>query len=130
METVKGSEMLQSRRDFYILSPRQNMWKKVLMIVIVVVSVLLWQLLSTSCSTTRTISFYCAEEFVEIYVDGEYAGRGLVHHSFPSSQKVVTVSCGYEGQEMYSRTYYVRGRNGETIELQIPKDYFYSTEKH
>lgn len=126
METVKGIEMLQLRGGIHVLSPRQNKWKKV----IVAVSVLLWQLLSTSCSMTRTISFYCAEEFVEIYVDGEYAGRGLVHHSFPSSQKVVTVSCGYEGQEMYSRTYYVKGRNGETIELQIPKDYFYSTEKH
>lgn len=105
-------------------------YRKLLRIAVVTVSVLLWQQLSTSCSTTKSVAFYCAEDFAELYVNGEYAGRGLVNYTFPSKQKTVTVSCNYEGQEIYSRTYHLSGLDGQMIELQIPKNYFYSTEKH
>ena len=109
---------------------QEKCFRKILRIIVVVVSALLLQQLSASCSTSKSVDFYCADEFVDLYINGEYAGRGLVHYTFPSSQKTATVSCNYEGQEIYSRTYYVKSRDGQMIELQIPKNYFYSTEKH
>ena len=130
MDKKMKNEELQSRREFFKKAAKGECFRKVLRVTVVAVTVLLWWQLCTSCSTSKSVDFYCADKFVDLYINGEYAGRELVHYTFPSSEKRVTVSCYYEGLEIYSRTYYVKSSDGQMIELQIPKNYFYSTEKH
>lgn len=82
-----------------------------------------------SCASTTPINFLCNEEHIEIYVDDEYVGRGLVHYIVPKNQDYVNVSCRQEGLEVYSRNFYVKGKKNQLLELNIPQDYRYSDDK-
>ena len=79
-----------------------------------------------SCSSTKTIAFYCQERQIEIYVDEEYLGRDLVHYTVPKGREYVEVSCRENGLEVYNRKINVKDKTGNLIELQIPKNYKYS----
>lgn len=87
-------------------------------------------ILSISCSTSKTIGFNCEEQQVEIYINDEYVGRGLVYYKLPKSTETVKVSCMQDGKEVYTRTFYVKGKKGQLFDLQIPQDYRYSTDRH
>ena len=39
----------------------------------------------------------------------------------------IKVSCRENGVEIYNRNYYVKGRKNQLFELNIPKDYRYSS---
>ncbi len=93
-------------------------------------SFLLFCLYCISCSPTKTIGFHCEEQHVEIYVDGNYLGRGLVNYTLPRKQENVQVSCWENGKEIYTRTFYVKGKKETLYELQIPKDYRYSNKPY
>lgn len=80
-----------------------------------------------SCSSSTTVSLLCDERQVEMYVDDEYAGRGLVQVTVPRNKERIKVSCRENGLEIYSRTYYIKGKDKQLIELSIPKDYRYSS---
>lgn len=84
--------------------------------------------LLNACATATPIRLLCNEQHVEIYVDDEYIGRGMVDYVVPKGQEYIQVSCREEGQEIYSRRLYIKSRKGDLIELQIPKDYRYSSE--
>lgn len=86
--------------------------------------------LSTSCSSSKTIGFHCEEQQVEIYINDEYAGRGLVNYRLPKSMESVKVSCMQDGKEIYTRTFHIKGKKGQLFELQIPKDYRYSSKPY
>lgn len=83
--------------------------------------------LLVSCASSTTIHLFCEEQHVEIYVEGEYAGRGLVDYVVPKGQKRINVVCRDDGVEVYSRSFYVKGKKNRLIELVIPKDYRYSS---
>lgn len=81
----------------------------------------------TSCATSIPINLSCNEQHIEIYVNDEYAGRGLIQYIIPKSNSYITVSCRENGIEIYSRKFYVKGKKNHIFELTIPKDYRYSS---
>lgn len=82
-----------------------------------------------SCSSTKTIglTLTCQERQIEIYVDDEYLGRDLVYYTVPKGREYIEVSCREKGLEVYNRRINVKNRKGTLIELQIPKNYKYSS---
>ena len=92
---------------------------------LIIVSALV--LLSACVSPTR-LNFSCDDPTLDIFIDGEYAGKALVNYVFPNSKQDVVVSC-YDGtKEVYRRTFSKEGRvNNELIELQIEQNLQYSS---
>lgn len=82
---------------------------------------------TSSCSSTKTIGLTCQERQIEIYVDDEYLGRDLVYYTIPKGREYIEVSCRENGMEVYHRRINVKDRKGTLIELQIPKNYKYSS---
>ena len=80
-----------------------------------------------SCATSIPISLLCNEQHIEIYVDEEYVGRGQVNYIGPKGTDYIKVSCRENGVEIYNRNYYVKGKKNQLFELNIPKDYRYSS---
>ena len=78
------------------------------------------------CSSSKTMTLSCQEPHIEIYADGEYLGRNLVQYTVPKGKEYIEVSCRENGQEVYSRRYYVKGKGSYVIEIQIPKNYKFS----
>lgn len=80
-----------------------------------------------SCATTTTqVNFICDQSDIEIYINDEYAGRNQVSCTLPPKTEYVTVSCRREGNEVYSRRFYIKGKKEATYELTIPNNYRYS----
>lgn len=69
----------------------------------------------------------CQERQVEIYVDDEYLGRDIVYYTVPKGREYIVVSCRDNGMEVYRRRINVKYSNDAVIELQIPKNYKYSS---
>lgn len=80
-----------------------------------------------SCSSSKTIALSCTERQIEIYVDDEYLGRDLVYYTVSKDREYIEVSCREKGIEVYNRRIYVKNWKGTLIELQIPKNYKYSS---
>lgn len=83
----------------------------------------------SACSSTKTIGLTCQERQIEIYVDDEYLGRDLVYYTVPKGREYIEVSCRENGMEVYHRRINVKDRKGTLIELQIPKNYKYTTKQ-
>lgn len=80
-----------------------------------------------SCTSVNRLSFSCSDPSVDIYLNGEYAGRDLVTHVFPQGSKDVEVTCIDNGVEVYHRTFYADGhRNNELIDITVQRDFQYS----
>ena len=84
----------------------------------------------SSCSSAKTIALSCTERQVEIYVDDEYLGRDLVYYTIPKGREYIEVSCRENCVEVYHRRINVKNRNSNLIELQIPKNYKYSSKPY
>lgn len=95
--------------------------------VIAIVTVNVLAVTLSSCSSSKTIGLSCQERQIEIYVDDEYLGRDLVYYTVPKGREYIEVSCRENGMEVYHRRINVRDRKGTLIELQIPKNYKYSS---
>lgn len=78
-----------------------------------------------ACSTAKSIKFYCQDQQIDLYINGEYAGNGIVNYTYPKGTETVKVSCVQDGVEIFTRTFYIDGCDGQTFELQIPKYYHY-----
>ncbi len=81
----------------------------------------------SSCSSAKTVGLTCQERQIEIYVDDEYLGRDLVYYTVPKGKEYIEVSCRENGMEVYHRRINVKDSKGTLIELQIPKNYKYSS---
>lgn len=81
----------------------------------------------SSCASSIPVSLSCDEQHIEIYVDDQFIGRGLVQYIVPKGTDYIKVSCREGGIEIYSRQFYVRGKKNQLFELIIPKDYRYSS---
>lgn len=86
--------------------------------------------LGESCSSPKTYALSCQERQIEIYVDNQYLGRDLVYYTPAKGQKYIEVSCRDNGIEVYHKRVNVEGKKGNLIELQIPKNYRYSTKPY
>lgn len=84
----------------------------------------------TSCSSTKTFAITCQERQIEIYVDDDYLGRDLVYYTVPKGREYIEVSCRENGDEVYHKRINVKDRKGTLIELQIPKNYRYSSKPY
>lgn len=88
----------------------------------------LWGAIHTSCApATKTFTFACQERQVEIYVEGEYMGRNLVQVTIPRKQQYINIYCQDNGEIVLQKQFEVKDSPGHLIELQIPKNYKYST---
>ena len=72
----------------------------------------------------------CKERQIENYVNDEYLGRDMVYYTVPKGRQYIEVSCREEGMEVYKRRINVENKNGKLIELQIPKNYRYSSKPY
>ena len=50
-----------------------------------------------SCSTSTTVSFLCDQEDLQIYVNNEYVGTGLVRYTAPKEVTTAEVECKKDG---------------------------------
>ena len=81
-----------------------------------------------ACASPTRLNFSCDDPTIDIYIDGEYAGKALVSYVFPNSKQDVVVSCYDGGKEVYRRTFSKEGRiNNELIDLQIERNLQYSS---
>ena len=86
---------------------------------------------TASCCAPRDLVLTCQERHIEIYVDNQYLGRDMVKYTFHKGQKYVEVSCRDNGMEVYHKKIYVEDlKNGNLVELQIPKNLKYSNNRH
>lgn len=85
---------------------------------------------TTSCSSAKTLALTCQERQIEIYVDDDYLGRDLVYYTVPKGREYIEVSCRENGVEVYHKRINVKDRKGTLIELQIPKNYRYSSKPY
>lgn len=85
-------------------------------------------MLLVGCVSPARVNFSCDDPTVDIYIDGEYAGKALVNYVFPNSKQDVVVTCYDDGREVYRCTFSKEGRlNNELIELQIQHNLQYSS---
>lgn len=82
-----------------------------------------------SCGGLTSVSFLCDERDVQIYVNDNYVGEGLVSYTFPKAVTTAELVCKRNGNIVYTQTYSIKGRNNNLIEIQIPKDLFYSSDR-
>ena len=84
--------------------------------------------LLVGCVSPTRVNFSCDDPTIDIYIDGEYAGKSLVNYVFPSSKQDVVVTCYDQGKEVYRRTFSKEGRvSNELIDLQIQRNLQYSS---
>lgn len=84
--------------------------------------------LLAACASPTRLNFSCEDPTIDIYIEGEYAGKALVSYVFPNSKQDVVVSCYEGGKEVYRRTFSKEGRiNNELIDLQIERNLQYSS---
>lgn len=94
--------------------------------IINVLFILLVILVFNACTSTKRLSFSCNDPTIDIYIDGEFAGRNLVNYVFPNGKRDVDVTCIDNGSEVYHRVFYRDGHiNNELIDLPIQKDFHY-----
>ena len=86
--------------------------------------------LAISCSSSQTtVSFINEDKDVQIFVNGEYVGTGLVRYTFPKEVTTADVECKRNGSVIFTRSYNIKGLNNMLLELNIPNELFYSTDR-
>lgn len=99
------------------------MFGKIKMLMALAALTLIW-----GCASPTRVNFSCDDPTVDIYIDGEYAGKALVTYVFPNSKQDIVVTCYDGGREVYRRTFNKEGRvNNELIDLQIQHNLQYSS---
>lgn len=86
-------------------------------------------LLLLACNTMTTVSFLCQQEDLQIYVNQEYVGKGLVHYSAPKGINIAHVECKKDGITVYERTYNIKGANRILYDIHIPDHNTYSSDR-
>ena len=81
----------------------------------------------SSCQSVKTIYFQCDRQDIQLYVNDEFIGSGQGYYTIPKGMTEVAVSCMEEGRVVYRRNFYVKGNKENLYELNIPKDYGYSS---
>ena len=92
-------------------------------------SVLMLILLIESCSSTTTVSFLCNQEDLQIYVNDNYVGTGLVQYTAPKGVTTAEVECKKDGITVFSRNYYIKGHNRELFDINVPHYNSYSSDR-
>lgn len=83
----------------------------------------------SSCATTTSVSFLCNQEDLQIYINDEYVGNGLVNYIAPKGVTTAEVECKKDGLTVFSRNYYIKGHNRELFDIVVPNYNSYSSDK-
>ena len=83
-------------------------------------------LLLCGCSKNTTISFLCEDYNVDIYVNGNFIGNGLVTYNITETDEIVSVSCRNQDDIVLQRNFDVNLSRGQLIELNVPNKQRYS----
>ena len=86
-------------------------------------------LLFVSCSSTTSVSFLCNKDDLQIYVNDDYVGTGLVHYVAPKDVTTANVECKKNGVTIFTRNYYIKGHNNELFDIIIPESNTYSSDR-
>lgn len=73
------------------------------------------------------MGFLCENHQTEIYVNDKFVGTGHVNYTAPDGIENVVVSCKENGEEVYRRDFNIKNYRGKLIELNIPRNYRYSS---
>jgi hypothetical protein len=82
-----------------------------------------------SCASATTVSFLCNREDLQIYVNNQYVGTGLVRYTAPKDITTAIVECKKDGVTIYSKDFYIKGNNNALFDLKIPEYNSYSSDK-
>ena len=85
--------------------------------------------LASCATTTTTVHFLCNEEDLQIYVNDEYVGTGLVTYVAPPNVTSAEVSCKKDGIVIFTKTYYIKGHNKQLFDLNVPSYNSYSSDR-
>ena len=72
----------------------------------------------SSCCTTKSISLLCENNEVELFVDDNAVGSGLVNYIIPNKTQVVTITARLKGKEVYNQQVYIRNRYLYEIDVE------------
>jgi len=83
----------------------------------------------SSCASTTSVSFLCDQEDLQVYVNDEYVGTGLVYYTAPKGVTTAEVECKKDGITVFTRNFYIKGHNRELFDIHIPQYNSYSSNK-
>ena len=85
--------------------------------------------IATSCGSSQTtVSFLNNDNDVQIFINDEYVGTGLVSYTFPKEVTTAEVECKRDGSVIFRRNYNIKGLNHQLLELNIPNNLYYSSD--
>lgn len=84
--------------------------------------------LLTTCAETKSVAFLCQQEDLQIYVNQEYVGTGLVYYKVPPNVRTAHVQCWKDGEIVYERNYDIRKSNRRLFDIHIPNYQTYSSD--
>lgn len=91
--------------------------------------ILICSLSLMACVSSTSVSFLCNNEDLQIYVNNEYVGKGLVNYTAPKGVTTAEVECRKNGVTIYSKSYYIKGHNNALFDIKVPDNNFYSSDK-
>lgn len=83
----------------------------------------------TACASAISVSFLCDDEDLQIYVNNQYVGKGLVRYTAPKDVTTAVVECKRDGITIYTKDYYIKGNNNALFDIKIPNNNSYSSDK-
>lgn len=86
-------------------------------------------MLFSACASSTSVSFLCDNEELQIFVNNEYVGKGLVKYIAPKGITTAEVECKDNGVTVYSRTYYIKGNNNVLFDIKVPQYNYYSSDR-
>ena len=81
------------------------------------------------CASTTSVSFLCKQDNIQIYVNNEYVGNGLVRYTAPKGVTTAEVECKKDGITVFTKNFYIKGHNNVLFDLNIPEYNSYSSDK-
>ncbi len=93
-----------------------------------IISAILLTFVLVSCSAT-SVYFLCNQEDLDIYVNGQYIGKGYVNFTAPRGTTTASVECKKNGISVFSRNYYIKGHNRELFDLNVQDRQSYSSDR-
>lgn len=79
-----------------------------------------------SCGSARHMSILCNQPDFEIYIDGNYIGKGLVSYTIPPGINTIEIICKQNGKDMAKRIATVK--NNALYEIYVSDDYMYTSD--
>ena len=90
---------------------------------------LLASMVLTACASATSVSFLCENEDLQIFVNNEFVGTGLVRYTAPKGVTTAEIECKKNGVTIYSKNYNIKGQNNALFDIKVPEYNSYSSDK-